>query len=64
MDFCGFCLVLLYILMNDDDDDDDDDDPTIKIDVTNFRGCLCMISLLEIDLESCSDHFGGVESDF
>ena len=38
--------------------------PLIKIYISNFQGCLYMISLLEIDPESCSDHFGGVESDF
>ena len=32
--------------------------------ISNFRGHLRIISLLEIDPESCSDHFGGVESDF
>ena len=38
--------------------------PIIKIDISNFRGHLAITSLLEIDPESCSDQFGGVESDF
>ena len=38
--------------------------PIIKITISTFRGRFWLISLLEIDPESCSDHLGGVESDF
>ena len=36
----------------------------MKIIISSVRGHLSIISLLENDPESCSDHFGGVESDF
>ena len=32
--------------------------------MSNFQGYPSLISPLEIDPESCSDHFGGVEGDF
>ena len=38
--------------------------PIIEIYISDFRGHLGIISLLEIDPESCSDQFGGVESYF
>ena len=34
-----------------------------ECEISNFRGCPFIVSLLEIDPESCSDDFGGVESD-